>query len=208
MIGLMSQDFGVIRLSNKPIQLRHTFTLKNQSDSPIEIKRISTTCGCTDASADLDRVPPGGITHVSATLTLTDSGFKQAEINIVTDRQEQSLVTLSLQATGRRYSELMVLDRSIQIQPGDSAHITVFVVNYASDVEPAPPMLTASEGLTPTFDSWKLVYPRDKSRATPARWQGSINIRASSQKLDRNSANVTISSDQSPSISIPVHIQE
>ena len=179
LIGTMIHDFGIIELGNTASPLRHTFVLRNQSKSPVEIRKVSTTCGCTDASADVDRVPPGGSVRISATLTLSDSGAKQAQVLIVIDGEEQGIVTLTLRATGRRSSQLMVLERHLQIQPGGSAAITIFAIDYESDRMPSAPELSATDGLTLTFNGWTLIHQRHKPSGQPARWQGRIEVNAS-----------------------------
>lgn len=207
LIGSMIHDFGIVRLDNKLSPLTHTFSLRNQSDSSIEIKKISSTCGCTEASTDVNRILPGEIVRVSATLSMTESGFKQAEINIVTDSQEQSIITLVLRASGRRNLEYMVLDRSINIQLGDSAQITIYAIDYESDNKPSTPMISTSQGITASFNNWQLVHKSYKSSGQPARWQGRIDVIAVSLEPNRDNASITISSDQSsPAISIPVEI--
>ncbi len=207
LIGSMTHNFGIIKLDNELSPLQHTFTLKNQSDGSIDIKKVSSTCGCTEASTDVDHVPPGGIVRVSAILTMSESGFKQAEVNIVTDRQEQNVVTLVLQATGRRRVELMVIERQLQIQQGENAYITIFAIDYDSDSKPNPPVLSASEGLTSTFDSWKLVHQRYEASSQPARWQGRIEVTSrSSLVLGKSRGRITIESTEGSAISIPIDI--
>ena len=207
LIGTMIHDFGIIELGNTDSPLRHTFVLRNQSKSPVVIQKVSTTCGCTDASADVDRVPPGGSVRVSATLTLSDSGAKQAQVLIVTNQEEQGIVSLTLRATGRRSSQLMVLERHLQIQPGGSAAITIFAIDYESDRMPSPPELSATDGLTLTFDGWTLVHQRHKPSGQPARWQGRIEVSASSLGPGKSTASVTIESAADSAISIPVDIR-
>lgn len=207
LVGAMIHDFGIIELGNTASPLQHTFVLRNRSKSPVRIQKVSTTCGCTDASANVDRVPPGGSVRVSATLTLSDSGVKQAQVLLVTDREEQSIVSLTLRATGRRSSQLMVLERHLQMQPGGSAAITMFAIDYENDRMPSPPQLSATNGLTLTFDGWTLIHQRHKASGQPARWQGRIEVSASSLGPGKNTASVTIESATVSPISIPVDIR-
>lgn len=207
LVGAMIHDFGIIELSKTTSPLRHTFILRNQSKSPVEIRKVSTTCGCTDASADVDRVPPGGSVRISATLTLSESGAKQAQVLIVTNREEQGIVSLTLRATGRRSSQLIALERHLQIQPGGLADITMFAIDYESDRMPSPPELSTADGLTLTFDGWILVHQRHEASGQPARWQGRIEVRASSLGPGQRRATVTIESAAASAISIPVDIR-
>lgn len=50
-----SFDFGTI----EPEAVEHVFSLKNVGGKPLEIQKISTSCGCTTAWVDLENVLPG-----------------------------------------------------------------------------------------------------------------------------------------------------
>jgi Protein of unknown function (DUF1573) len=78
LVGSVKHDFGVVELSSTNRALRHTFILRNQSKKTVHIKDVRTTCGCTDASVDVNSIPPGGLLHVSATLHLSSSGTREA----------------------------------------------------------------------------------------------------------------------------------
>lgn len=206
LIGTMTHDFGIVDLGKATSPLRHTFLLRNQSKSHVQIQKVSTTCGCTDASTDVDRVPPGGSVRVSATLRLSDSGTKQAQVLLVTDQSEQRIVSMVLRATGRRARQLMALERHLAIQRGRSAAITIFAIDYESDQMPSPPQCSASDGLTVTFDGWTLVHPRHEATAQPARWQGRVEVRASSLGSYNSTGSVAIEPAAASAITIPVSI--
>lgn len=207
LIGTTIHDFGVIALGNTTSPLQHTFVLRNQSKNPVRIQRLSTTCGCTDASFDVDRVPPGGSVRVSATLHLSDSGTKEAQVLLDTDQEGQRVVRLTLRATGRRARHLTAIERHLKMQAGSSGSITVFALEYESDEMPSAPRLSGSAGLTLRFDGWTLVHPRHEASGHPARWEGRVHVRASSLGSASDTASVTISSAGSPPISIPVAIR-
>ncbi len=50
-----SWDFGTIPQE----KAAKTFTLQNAGDAVLEIKRVSTSCGCTTASVEKDELMPG-----------------------------------------------------------------------------------------------------------------------------------------------------
>jgi hypothetical protein len=58
-------DFGPVGQDQKLI---HEFTIVNAGTEPLEIRRISTSCGCTAALAAERVVPPGGATTLRVTM--------------------------------------------------------------------------------------------------------------------------------------------
>jgi hypothetical protein len=58
-------DFGSVRQDEK---LVHEFTIVNSGTEPLEIRRISTSCGCTAALAAERIVPPGEATTLRVTM--------------------------------------------------------------------------------------------------------------------------------------------
>jgi len=50
-------DFGVV---NEGTVLKHKFVIKNTGKAVLKIENVSTSCGCTAATAGVDEIPPGG----------------------------------------------------------------------------------------------------------------------------------------------------
>lgn len=66
-------DFGQVR---QPTVVTHNFTVRNAGQETLEIRRVSTSCGCTSAKIDKGIIGPGG----EATLVVTyDSGAMKYE---------------------------------------------------------------------------------------------------------------------------------
>lgn len=73
-------DFGI---KNEGARIKCNFELKNTGKIDLEIYRISTSCGCTEATSELMLIPPGGTTTISATFDSTSRYGKQIKtINI------------------------------------------------------------------------------------------------------------------------------
>jgi hypothetical protein len=58
-------DFGDVQQNQK---LAHEFVVTNTGTEELEIRRLSTTCGCTAAITTDRRIPPGGSTKLQVTL--------------------------------------------------------------------------------------------------------------------------------------------
>ncbi|NDG65035.1 MAG: DUF1573 domain-containing protein, partial [Planctomycetes bacterium] len=94
------------------------FTLRNISEQAIHIRKISTTCGCTDAKTDTDDIAPGATLMVSAVLHLSAPGPKLANILLVTDQPEQEIVRLSLAAVAHQARQLLAVPSHLVVRPG------------------------------------------------------------------------------------------
>jgi hypothetical protein len=55
----------------KVVFLKHTFTLKNEGDSVLEIIKIKPSCGCTSTESD-SIIPPRGTGHITMILDLRE----------------------------------------------------------------------------------------------------------------------------------------
>ncbi len=58
-----SYDFGVIPYE----KVEHTFLVKNTGTAPLEIKGVSTSCGCTKAAVESETIMPGEATKLLVT---------------------------------------------------------------------------------------------------------------------------------------------
>lgn len=63
-----SFDFGKVEFGKT---VEHTFTVKNTGGEPLEIKRVSTSCGCTQAEINKEKIEPG---ETASLLVTYDSG--------------------------------------------------------------------------------------------------------------------------------------
>lgn len=203
----VNHDFGIVDLSDSGLSLQHTFVLQNRSRMTMEIQKVSTTCGCTEASVDADRVAPGGTVRVSATLHLSEPGTREARVLVDTDQEGLTHIVFTLRATARRARQIETIERWLDILPGGTASIGIFAIVYESDDAPMPPQLSASASLTAAFDRWTLVHPRHTATGHPARWQGRVEVVAASVDPADHAAMLEISSAGSPTISIPVRIR-
>ena len=84
------------------------FKYQNKGDKPIAIKSVTTSCGCTAASAK-NSADPGEKGEVTATFKIGDRiGTQQKAINVVTDDPTHPTTTLMLK---------VVIPQVLQLQP-------------------------------------------------------------------------------------------
>lgn len=72
-----THNFGKI----PPKKISHTFSVENIGESPLEIYRVSTSCGCTKASIDTKMIEPGETAKVIVNFEpALHRSFKKGEV--------------------------------------------------------------------------------------------------------------------------------
>jgi hypothetical protein len=85
------------------------FKYENKGKTPIKIKNVRTSCGCTVASLKKDVVAPGEKGEVTATFHIGGrTGVQQKAITVETDDASQPTMNLMLKA---------VIEQPLEIQP-------------------------------------------------------------------------------------------
>ncbi len=97
-----SHDFGAVGYT----EVRKVFTVRNAGDAPLEIKAVSTSCGCTRAYINETVIPPGG----------------EAELLVTFDPR-----LMEVEVLGKVYREVYVLTDD-PAKPEVAIPITAFVV--------------------------------------------------------------------------------
>lgn len=82
-------DFGEIT-QNEPVEA--TFLVTNESDQPIVITNVKTTCGCTVPNFDSEPIKPGGTTEITATYNAKKAGAFTKPVKVYTDKSEDPYV--------------------------------------------------------------------------------------------------------------------
>ena len=189
--GIFVHDFGVVEISVDTTTLSHVFELKNTSRRAIHIQSVSSSCGCIAAVADRDSVNPGELIFIEASLTVTNSGQRNATIFLATDHPEAPLIQLHLQAQGRRIQTLSTLTQRVNIKQGSTASITLYLMDYETHkVQPAPSFDHESE-LNCAFTGWKLMAPGSPESGIPSRWHGDIQISLNALTTELNNSSLS-----------------
>src|SRR5436309_519404 len=108
------------------------FKYQNKGDKPIAIKNVSTSCGCTAASAK-NSAEPGEKGEVTATFKIGDrTGVQQKMITVVTDDPEHPSTALTLK---------VIIPQVLELQPafvfwqaGEAAKPKTIIAKAGKDV--------------------------------------------------------------------------
>lgn len=68
-------NFGKVK---EGIKIRHVFKVCNKGNSPLEIDRVLTSCGCTVPTLAVKSLPPGASTELDVVM---DTSLKQGPVN-------------------------------------------------------------------------------------------------------------------------------
>ncbi len=166
--------FGIVELADKPVTLEHSFVLTNRTSRTIKIENIKTSCGCTVASHSADILEPGRSAQITAKLTLSNDGRKKARIYL--DCGDRGVEVLRLEAVARRLQRLLAPRETVILEPGRPVERTIFFLDYDSNDTPPPPRITAPPGVRAEFTQWTQVKRRQRTKALPARWRGTVQI--------------------------------
>jgi hypothetical protein len=89
-------DFGTVPEGEK---IRHLFTVKNTGGSPLEIKSVSATCGCTAAAPREKQIPPGGSGQIEVTFdTRNRPGVNEKTVTVVSSDPRTPTLQLRIRA--------------------------------------------------------------------------------------------------------------
>lgn len=88
-------DFGGVRQDQ---ELKHAFTITNSGSATLEIRRISTSCGCAAAVPETDVVQPGESTTLLVTLsTRKYKGVLEKSVSVASNDSKR-VRTIKVQA--------------------------------------------------------------------------------------------------------------
>lgn len=141
-------DFGTV---DNQTTIEHTFLIKNIGDTTLEITQVKPACGCTVAELTEKMVPPGGISHVTAKLSLQGrSGLQSKAITIFSNDPQNPQYRVSINGTAAQ-SVQVAPERLMfgQVGPGQSSELFVDISGLAPEpfnitaIEPSGTELTA-----------------------------------------------------------------
>lgn len=137
------------------------FKYQNKGDKPVAIKSVTTSCGCTAASAK-PTADPGEKGEVTATFKIGDrTGVQQKAINVVTDDPAHPTTALMLKVT---------IPTLLELQPT--------FVYWQSGEEPKPKTIVAKAGVGIAIKSLEVVssLPDFTAKVEPGKTKGEFVI--------------------------------
>lgn len=78
--------------------VNRTIRFRNRGDQPVSILAVRTTCGCTAAEPDVDRLAPGAEGTVRVVFTGKNAGQQTQFVRIVTDDAAVPVVSVRIRA--------------------------------------------------------------------------------------------------------------
>ena len=123
LVGETAHEFANAVYEGEPIELRHTFSLVNQTNSEVRIVETKSSCGCTVAQVSQEIVAPGDSVSVEAVMTLSSPGRRDERIWLVLD--DGRVQTLTLSGAARAEYAIHTAQHSVRLEPGSPATIVV-----------------------------------------------------------------------------------
>ena len=103
-------DWGTVTASNSTAEVQSVkavVPITNAGTSPLTIKEVRTSCGCTSAPLDKDSLAPGESTNLNVTLNLPGgNGPVEKYITIITNEPESKPHILTIKANVQRALQL------------------------------------------------------------------------------------------------------
>jgi hypothetical protein len=172
--GRTHHDFGDVVIRDRETVLSHAFELRNTRSVPVEITDVRSSCGCTRATPSRRAIPPGESVIIDTTLSLTVSSRKSAVIWLTLG--EHGMMRLQLEAVGRREPRLSAVQDRLDLVPGISNTLVVFLEVHDGDAPPPDPSIECPPGVTASFSTWEVAQRRVAGLLIPWRWRGGIEF--------------------------------
>lgn len=200
--GVTEHDLGVLHQQNGRATGHHTFVLTNSSERPLTIRGVKTSCGCSSAGPDVDRVEPGDDVRIDASLTIDGSMMKRVRLTV--DLGEDGLVFLYLEGTSQRANPLHVKRDVVELIDGE-ATLNVYLEVYDSDDTPDPAVASAdpTPGVEVALTPWTRGRRVNIAEGKPAVWSARATVTATIPEVPADAA-VTITQPGYETLVIPV----
>lgn len=207
LVGDSVHDFGIVPITGRETSFTHTFTLTNNSGEAMYIAGVRPSCGCAGATFSHTIVQPGEVLEVEATLTLAKSGYRDANVEILTAGEYSKKVYLK--ATGKRETpiwsprpELLVTESSRGV-----LDLPIAAETYGrSEPPPVPEVVAPAQFVVAEVGEWRLTRPEKGSSGEGAQWTLRIRLDYNGLPIpDDAKATVSMTYEGKPiSIEIPI----
>lgn len=88
-VDKMEHDFGTIEQGTPQ---KAVFTLTNEADVPLILKKVKGSCGCTATSYEKEPIAPGAQTEIEATYNAKNLGSFTKTVTVHTNLNDEPIV--------------------------------------------------------------------------------------------------------------------
>ena len=204
--GESVHDFGTVPITGRETSFTHTFQLTNNSDKAMYIDGVRPSCGCAGATFSPNIVQPGDVLSIEATLTLSKSGYRDANVEILTPGEFTKKVYVK--ATGRR--EMPIWSPREELLIGDTRAVLdmpIAAETYGrSEPPPALNVDVPEQFRVALITDWRLTKSEKSSSGEGAQWALSVRLDYNGMPIeDDASATVSMTYDgKQISIEVPI----
>lgn len=172
---------GKVALGEKPVEVAHSFRLKNVGLTPITVEKSVASCGCTEAVPPKGEVLPGTELVVPVIMKLMTPGVRTERVWLkLSDNQIQEI---SVSAVGVANGALYVRPATVAL-PDGQGDATVILILTQEETSPPPDVAFAeNDAVEISVRPWALVHEAIPSAGASARWLAEATVRV---KPNRN----------------------
>lgn len=177
-----SVDFGPVSVDDGPASREHVFKLKNSSAKPVEIVKVTSTCGCVKAEAADSRLEPGQETEVAVAIIVSGVGQSRQSATVLFD--DGVSTKFFVRAIGTRVSQLTVIPERVRLVGDDREFdVTLYVVDRRGVGESGPIVFRCGdEQLSTSADQWNTIEAYEPANQRPMRQMSKVRVVMSEYK--------------------------
>ncbi len=211
LLGESVHDFGIVPITGKETSFTHTFQLTNNSGEAMYIAGVRPSCGCAGATFSPNIVPPGEVLSIDATLTLGKSGYRDANVEILTAGEYSTKVYIK--ATGKREMPIWSQRSELFVRPASRGvlDMPILAETYGrSEPPPAPTITVPDQFVVAEVGDWRLLRPEKGTTGEGAQWSLSVRVDYNGLPI-ANDAHATVSmtyQGKPMEIKVPIRIRE
>ncbi len=161
-----------------PVVARHEFVFRNTTDAPLIIDKVETTCSCTSHDESAEPIAPGENGFLRLTMAMYQSGPKSTQVKIHWSTGEQTIYTLKGEA--RAMAELGAANRRIDLHPGESADLALWLSTLSTEV-PKLSVKGTTTDVTAEPADWKVISAGEVEKGISRRYAAHVIIVATPQ---------------------------
>ncbi|MBJ6801389.1 DUF1573 domain-containing protein [Geomonas propionica] len=192
-------NFGTVAQGKK---VQHTFTIRNNGDAPLQIKKLEASCGCTAAKPSTSIIPPGKSAEIEVTFDSGSfSGKVQKTVTLNSNAGKTPVYTFTIEGTV--LDQLQVTPRQVSLGAVSSSTATQAKVSVTNNSNVTVKLLNVSA----TSSSLQIRPTIRKAELKPGE-SGTIEISVQAKpdaKILSGYLHITTSHPQRKEITVPVY---